>query len=245
MSSNAIWAKHFDDFFFSTRVLPAVTMMFPVLVLAVCKGLVNNQWQEASTTFALAIVFITFSAYIVREWGKTYEEKMYDKLGGMPTTIIMRFSDDRIDTVSKQKYHKWFNMHDENYQLPMTLEEELVDALSDSKYNNAMKYLRVRANADRGKYFRVYQELKKYNYWRSLYGGKKMAITVYVFLILREIYLMDKFAIIEIIENPIPKYSVFCGVLLWMVLYCAVVTKKTVERNAFDYAMTIAESIHN
>lgn len=41
--------------------------------------------------------------------GKTYEEKFYKALGGMPTTIILRFSDDTIDDITKVKYHKWLN----------------------------------------------------------------------------------------------------------------------------------------
>ena len=31
--------------------------------------------------------------YITRGLGKSYEEKMYKELGGMPTTIIFRFDD--------------------------------------------------------------------------------------------------------------------------------------------------------
>lgn len=119
--------KYFDDFVFSARVMPAMTAGLPLLILAVYNGIVANSWSEASTSFALAIILIAFSAYIAREWGKNYEGKMFEELGGIPTTIILRFSDNKIDGVSKVKYHQWFNNNLTDVSLPMSLTEETVD----------------------------------------------------------------------------------------------------------------------
>ena len=47
--------------------------------------------------------------YITRGLGKSYEEKMYKELGGMPTTIIFRFDDNIIADISKLKYHQWIS----------------------------------------------------------------------------------------------------------------------------------------
>lgn len=72
--------KYFDDFVFSARVMPAMTAGLPLLILAVYNGIVANSWSEASTSFALAIILIAFSAYIAREWGKNYEGMMLSRL---------------------------------------------------------------------------------------------------------------------------------------------------------------------
>jgi len=88
--------KYFDDFVFAARVMPAMTAGLPLLIIAVYNGIVANSWSEESTSFALAIIFIAFSSYIAREWGKNYEGKMFEELGGMPTTIILRFSDNKM-----------------------------------------------------------------------------------------------------------------------------------------------------
>lgn len=235
--------KMFDDFVFEARVMPAVTIVFPLLIIALYNGILNNQWMEASVELVLAFVLVVYLANIARECGKSYEEKLFKKLNAIPTTIVMRFSDNRIDSISKIKYHKWFNSQNAKYQLPLTLEEEKMDAQSDDKYTNAAKDLRIYANAHRNEIPRVYQELKKYNYWRNLYGCKKLAIAIYIVLIVWESLLIDAFQLKEIIHSLIPKYGALFGIVIWTVLYCVVVTKKVVQRNAFDYAITLIETI--
>lgn len=237
--------KYFDDFVFAVRVMPAATAGLPLLIIAVYNGVVVNSWSETSTSFALAIIFIAFSAYIAREWGKNYEGKMFEELGGMPTTIILRFSDNKIDSVSKLKYHQWFNDNLAGVSLPVSLAEETADSTSDEKYISAMTFLRTNANSNRDRFPRVYQELKKYNFWRNLYGCKILATVLYVFLLLREFVVIDSFSLKEMIIVPFPKYVVFIGLLIWICLFCSIVTKKTVKRNAFDYAKTLLETIEN
>ena len=55
-------------------------------------------------------------------------------------------------------------------QLPASEEEKNLDSQSDSKYESAAKHPCIYANSHREQFPRVYQELKKYNYWRNLYG---------------------------------------------------------------------------
>lgn len=239
--------KYFDDFVFMARAMPTMVAGLPLIVIIVYNGIVANNWSETSTSIAsgIAIIFIVFSAYIVREWGKTYEEKMFKELGGMPTTIILRFSDNTIDDVSKVKYHQWLNTCLEDISLPMSLIEEETDSISDKKYISAMTHLRTYANSNRDRFPRVYQELKKYNFWRNLYGCKILSTILYAILLLREFMVIDSFSLKEMIVTPFPKYGVFIGLLIWICVFCSVVTAKTVKRNAFDYARALLEIIEN
>ena len=234
----------FDDFTMIARVMPALTVAFPILLIALLNGLLAAKWLEAGVGVSLATIVVFYLSYIAREWGKSSEEKIYKKLGAMPTTIIMRFSDDKVDEVSKTQCHKWFNDKGEQYLLPMSKKEERADKQSDNKYTNAMKGLRVYANSHRDKFPRVYQELKKYNYWRNLYGCKKFAIVSYLILGIREVLVIDNFGLKDMVLCPFPKYAVLIGLTLWIVLYCLTVTRKTVERNAFDYAITLMETTY-
>ena len=235
--------KIFDDFTLSAEVLPSIVVVMPIVVIGIYRGILSGEWKEASIELIIAVTLLSFLAKVVKERGKNYQEKMYKELGGMPTTIVFRFSDRRIDEVSKMKYHNWFNSKGNQYQLPMSLEEEEADSLSENKYINAMKDLRVYANSKRTEYPRVYQELKKYNYWRNLYGCKELAIVIYVVLIVREILCITNFQMKEIILNPGMKYSVFQGLILWTLIYCMFVRKRIVERSAFDYAVTLVENV--
>ena len=97
--------------------------------------------------------------YITRGLGKSYEEKMYKELGGMPTTIIFRFDDNIIADISKLKYHQWISSKFCDISLPMSLAEESEDLQTDEKYINAMRFLRTYANSNRDKLPRVSQDL--------------------------------------------------------------------------------------
>jgi len=206
-------------------------------------GVVKCKWMEAGIGLALSLVVISFAAYIVRELGKTYEEKFYKALGGMPTTIILRFSDDTIDDITKVKYHKWLNEKIPDLQLPESEEEENLDSKSDRKYESVTKHLRIYANSHREQFPRVYQELKKYNYWRNLYGCKWYVLSIYAILAIREILMVDKFGIADIFRNPVPKYTMLLVLVVWSILFCSIVSQKTVKRNAFDYAKTLLETV--
>lgn len=62
---------------------------------------------------------------------------------------------------------------------------------------------------------------------------------------LRELVIVDSFNLKEMIVAPFPKYVVIIGLLIWIGLFCSIVTKKTVKRNAFDYAKALLEIIEN
>lgn len=233
----------FDDFVIAARIKPVITAGIPLLLMVFFNGVVKCKWMEAGIGLALSLVVISFAAYIVRELGKTYEEKFHKALGGMPTTIILRFSDDTIDDITKVKYHKWLNEKIPDLQLPESEEEENLDSKSDSKYESVTKHLRIYANSHREQFPRVYQELKKYNYWRNLYGCKWYALSIYAILAIREILMVDKFGIADIFRNPVPKYTMLLVLVVWSILFCSIVSQKTVKRNAFDYAKTLLETV--
>ncbi len=161
----------------------------------------------------------------------------------MPTTIIFRFSDNTIDAVSKTKYHRWINSKLRDISLPVSHIEESKDLLADEKYINAMRFLRTYANSNREKLPRVYQDLKKYNFWRNLYGCKRFCVVIYLIIILREFVCINGFSLRKMIFDPFPEYVVLIGMIFWLMIFCLSVTKKTVKRNAFDYAKTLLETI--
>ena len=66
---------------------------------------------------------------------------------------------------------------------------------------------------------------------------------MYVVLIIKEFFSIEEFQLEEVFLNPLPKYSIFWGLIIWTMIYCIFVTKKIVERNAFDYAITLVETV--
>ncbi len=233
------FGKFFDDFVFHARVMPILTAMFPIIVLCIFKGFIYKDFLDISLYTFVLLVFIFLTSKIARECGKHYESKMYDKLGGKPTTIILRYTDCTIDNITKTRYHKVLNDKISDLHLPLNPDEENEE--SDIMYSSSMTYLRKYANANRDVEARVYQELKEYNYWRNLYGCKWISIIVYLLIAIREIIIMDSFSITNIFFKPYPQYIAFLLMIAGIAVMCIFVNKNTVKRRAFDYAKTLAE----
>lgn len=178
---------------------------------------------------------------MVRERGKKVEQNMYKKLGAMPTTIVMRFSDNRIDNISKRHYHEILRMYFK-IDLPLAIKDETKD--SDELYAAAMNQLRIWANNNRDIAPRVYTELKEYNFWRNLYGIKAFFIILYVVLIIAELYQIFKN---DCTAQTFGRIFSMRFSAVWILLFSTfaaflLIRKSAVQQRAFDYAKALIES---
>lgn len=103
--------------------------------------------------------------------------------------------------------------------------------------------LRNIANSDRNKFPRVYQELKKYNYWRNLRGCKWYALLLYSIAFVVQMVNIQKFNLMALVNLASLDYVLLIGLFIWSFIFCIMVNKKTVLRNAFDYAKALVEII--
>lgn len=231
--------KFFDDFTFHARVMPVLVIMLPIISLGIYKGIIDSDILDISIYIVVSIIFLTFTSRLAREQGKKYEHTMYKKLGGMPTTIILRYSDKNIDKITKTRYHQKLNKMVDGVVLPIKEDEETSG--SDVQYESSINWLRNYANANRDKAPRVYQELKEYNFWRNLYGSKIIVILLYVFVAIREFMQIDTFDIKEMILKPYPVYVAFLIGVISLIAILFFVNKTIVKKKAFDYAKALIE----
>lgn len=222
--------KNFDDFNIHARIIPALIIGLPIYVYIVITGIISFNVIEAIRNSIISILLISIYYRVIRNLGKRCEKKMYEKLGGKPTTIVLRYSDNNFDDVTKTRYHKKLNEKVNGLKLPIKKEKETLE--SDISYESAINWLRNYANSNRETESRVYQELKDYNFWRNLYGGKWIIIVSCVI-----------FIIIELLKK---NYESSNSIILLMVgicvFSCIFISKKTVEEKAFDYAKTLLEA---
>lgn len=231
--------KYFDDFTFHARVMPILVMLLPIIILGCIKGIIKTDFMETTLYIVISLIFLTLMSKFARNRGKKYEKKMYRDLGGKPTTILMRFSDNTINNISKRKYHERLNDLIKEIKLPLSLSEESVK--SDKLYEAAINWLRNYANTNREKEFRVYQELKEYNFWRNLYGIKPIALGLYGIIALRECCMIKDFNLLLMIKTPYPQYVSFWCMIISVLIVIFTVNKKVVNDKAFDYASTLIE----
>lgn len=236
-------SDYFDDFTIHSRIMPVVVAAIPIIAIAILHGIRINGIQENIIYGLFLIAFITILSKICREFGKKYEGKMFKELNGMPTTIVLRFSDNRLDYKTKERYHKKLNEKIDGLDLPLQCNEENKD--TDEKYITAINWLRKYANSNRDKEQRVYQELKEYNFWRNLYGIKKLCMIVYALIAIREYIIIQEFSLKQLILMPYPKYMAFIFMILSLVVFILFVNREVVKAKAFDYATTLIEVSDN
>lgn len=232
--------KLFDDFELHGRLMPAMAALLPLIIYGFIKGILYDGIEKAFCYSTLLILVGYVLSKFIRSYGKKTEEALKNKLGAMPTTIILRFSDDRIDIVTKTRYHNILNEQIPGVNLPMSLVEETPE--SDEQYSAAMTVLRNYANSHRKTEPRVYHELKEYNYWKNLYGVKWYAATVYFLLAVRELFLLSSFSFTEMLKEPFSVYLPFVVMAAGFIGVVFFIKKYTVEERAFDYAKALAES---
>ena len=220
--------KNFDDFNVHARIMPALIIGLPIYVYIVITGIISFDIIELIRNSIISILLISIYYRVIRNLGKKYEKKMYEKLGCKPTTIVLRYSDNNFDEVTTTRYHKKLNKKISGLKLPTKKENETLE--SDMSYESAINWLRNYANSNRKTEFRVYQELKDYNFWRNLYGGKWIIIgscTIFI--------------IIELLKKNYGT-SIIILLMLGICIFSSVfITKKTIEEKAFDYAKALVE----
>lgn len=232
--------KHFNDFTYRSRVLPACIILIPVILHLINKNFVNKNFLGYGIYYALIIVTLTFLSYIARNEGKKHEVKMITKLGALPSTILLMISDNRLDKYTKNRYHKKLSKNVSNVRIPMSLEEEKTRN-SKEIYDSCINWLRNYANSDKKRYPFVYSELVKYNYWRNLYGLKLYGIIIYLVLGIREIIIISEFNILDMFVKPYPEYFSLIIMILSIFILMFVVTKQNIEERAFEYGKALLE----
>ncbi|HGM3509300.1 TPA: hypothetical protein ACKOR7_003913 [Clostridioides difficile] len=235
--------KYFDDFTLKARVMPGLTILFPLIPYSFTKGILNSNILENS--ILNVIIFTIFSAILAfasRNQGKIKEKKLFKEWGAMPTTIIMRFSDDTLNYNSKVRYHKILNDKLPDLQIPLSKEEEdnIIDA--DEKYKSAIDWLRLNANSNHEKFPLVYAELKNYNFARNLYGLKNIGLIIYTLIGIRECLVINNFNIVNLILIPYPQYISLIIMVVGALIVLFISRKKIVRQRANDYAKALIET---
>lgn len=232
--------KYFDDFTLKARVMPACITIIPLILFGLFKRVVNQEMFKGEIYLTVIIITLTLLSYIARNAGKHYESKMIKRLGALPTTILLMFSDSRVDKYTKIRYHRALKNELINLDIPMSLDEE---KKCDAKevYSSSINWLRNYANANKEKYPLVYQELIKYNFWRNLYGLKFIGIAMYILVAIREVIIAENFNIEDIFIQPYPEYISFIIMIISIAIMIFVVTEKNVEERAFEYGKALLE----
>lgn len=168
---------HFSDpYAFYARVQPALIVVLPL-------GLLILAWMPGNT-FAIATFFGLLGtvggslfAQMGRDQGRKKEPKLWRGWGGRPTTIMLRHrssSQDRAPEHLRQQLEELTG-----HPLPTAQEEKAAPADADSRYEEAVGFLRE-ATRDRTKFPLVFAENVNYGFRRNLWGLKPWGLGIAV-----------------------------------------------------------------
>ena len=98
------FSKYFDEYSFNARVKPALFLVFPIFISLLVLFEPSRTWTGSTVTFLVAFGVINFAANQMSAKGNALQDKLFKKWGGAPTTIILRHTDNTIDSVTKSRY---------------------------------------------------------------------------------------------------------------------------------------------
>ncbi|WP_141750789.1 MULTISPECIES: hypothetical protein [Stenotrophomonas] len=153
-----------DPYERKARLAPALIVLMPLTVsfITACR-------EELDAMRILAAVLVTFCApflfcSIVRFQGKQLEAKLVIRWGGLPSTILLRHRDARLNPQVKMRYHR--AIRDKlGLPLPTAARERNDPRSADHAYEAAVAVLRDRS---RGTESLVLKENISYGFFRNM-----------------------------------------------------------------------------
>jgi hypothetical protein len=123
-------------------------------------------FTQLVAALGLTALFAVFSN-VARMRGKAIEPGIYEKMGGMPSTVMLRHSDNTFDAVTKAKMHA-FLAQKFNEPAPTAAQEAAGPAAADGFYVRGGNWLRE--NTRDTKFPLVFGENINYGLHRNLLG---------------------------------------------------------------------------
>lgn len=229
-----------NKFFFSTRFVPALFMILPIVIVSNYIVLIFG--YELALMFTLTdslfVILLLVLSYFIRHKGNIYHNKMSVEWDGLPTTRFLRLSNNEIDVEKKSHFRSNLKSLFPDLYMP-SLDDEIKDKKnSDLKYELFVTELRE-ATRDKVTFEIINHENAMYCFIRNLRSIKWVSLIISAFcllpIILLTIFLPDKF-----LWTPTIVLSsiVFVDLFVWLLF----VRKTFVKEAAEKYALALLNS---
>lgn len=251
--------KIFDKYNLTARIFPALLLILPLLfsVYATFPVLVSSDKLSFLTTilipFGILCGVLYFFSNLCRGLGKKEEKILIEEWGGLPTTLILRHSDNMLNDSTKKRYHSFLEEKVPDIgKFPTASEETQNFYQADKIYSSSIDWLREQRR-DKEKYYLLHEENIQYGFRRNLLGvraiGIRLCIASILFILVSKvdfIQLSSKF--IETLESAMMGVTIFQYIALsfnFIAFLCwiFVVNKNWVKEAGFQYAKTLLKSI--
>ncbi|MDN3029433.1 hypothetical protein [Streptomyces sp. S.PB5] len=158
-----------DDYERRARLVPGLLAILPLIVLFAVLGL--RQIPAVSYvigTLALAGVGPVLIAGVVRNFGRSVEQRLWNSWGGPPTTVWLRLDAPSDDEAQRQLWRRAVAAVS-GVSLPSLRAERRDKVKADSTIKLAVKRVRDKTR-DKEKFALLFNENRNYGYERNIYG---------------------------------------------------------------------------
>lgn len=239
----------FDSYGRTARLYPGIIFLLPLLWhLPLLSGSVTLSLPESIGATAIACAGLYSVAAFARHCGKGAEAKLIARWGGWPTSILLRHRDERIDHLTKARYHAQLTTLS-GVAMPSAAEEQEQPAQCEAAYRSAIRVL-IEARRD-DSYALLHRESAAYGFRRNLYGlrGFAVAMTGLLFIVTVGVWLVQ-------FDGPATAAGVFTALkadktwaiagvldLVYLAFYGLVVTPEFVFQAGADYAVALLRTL--
>ena len=165
-----------DAYDLQARHAPVVFAALPIIVvaLALIPSLGDAKFSAGSIGLLLFVTLPLVAARIARAAERARQDQLFALWGGMPTTAMLRFSDNRLNPQTKKVYRERLARLGRSFPIPDEDEERRDPAGADIKIGAAMDEVRRRAKEKGNK--TVHRENINFGAARNAFGLKPFGL---------------------------------------------------------------------
>ncbi|MBU4038688.1 MAG: hypothetical protein KJ690_12040 [Alphaproteobacteria bacterium] len=164
-----------DRYDLNARLRPALLVALPVLLLAAFW--LPQVWTLLGGIASLAITcgIALLLSKITRFLGRQIETKLAGRIGRLTTVAALRHANQRIDPVTKARYHN--ALRASGHIVPTEIEEKENPDSADTHYSGCASWL-LEMTRDKRRFALLADENIDYGFRRNLLGLKPVALTI-------------------------------------------------------------------
>lgn len=227
-----------DTYTIRAQVVPAILAAVPALALiAAFVSLKDFGFAHALASIGLLAVFWLFGDR-ARRLGKQLEPTLFQKMGGMPSIVMLRHSDDTFNPVAKTAYHAFLS-RTLGVQPPTAAQEAADPPAADQHYDRACAWLRDRTR-DTKKFNVLFNENMTYGARRNLLGVKPYALMLNILVVIVAVVLLAYFRPLQDIHTTTTSIAT---VLVVAVIHAASFLRFVNEQGVMQAARTYGRQL--
>jgi len=231
-----------DRYTLQARLLPVVIVFLPIGLAITSVFPINEIGWGILTSSLSGLTFVAFLAQIGRDLGKKMEPYLYEKWGGKPTSIIMRYKQTWLNPESLSRYHKKLSEILKVAQ-PSKEQEDNDPNEADKKYGTFVDYLKEKTR-DHTAFPLVIEENINYGFRRNLWGMKSVGIILSLLAVIVPYF---SFFLSQFIKLSMTKFNFIASAIsaCFLVFWVFRITPTWVKIAANAYAERLVTSCEN